>query len=166
MMNAKRMLSANDYNVYRSVRAIAALFVLLGAVIVLGGILMLTGPPPDPRESGVPPAFAVMLVAAGVCGVLGGAAILGRRPRLARLAYGWGALYVLMFPLGTLLSLYLWSNLGAYLRILTMLKADGARTTCTSCEGTGTCPACKGAGWTNGQAPGARRKDRVNSVTG
>jgi hypothetical protein len=164
MMKPKRMLSAKDYQVYRSVRAIAALFVLLGAVEVLSGTLMLTGPPPDPRESGIPAVLAVILVVAGACGILVGTAILCRRPTLARLAYGWGVLYVLMFPVGTILSLYLWSNLGAYLRILPMLKADVAHATCTTYAGTGVCQDCKGAGWIIGETAGTREENRLHSV--
>jgi len=123
MGRPREVLSEGDCKVYRSVRAIAAACVFFGLIVILAGLPILTGNALE-VDKGLPLWFGAFIVACGVCGVIGGIGIFSGRPRLARLAYGWAVLYVWMFPVGTILSVYLWSKLPQYLRILGTLKAE------------------------------------------
>lgn len=128
MVSPKDVLSPADYANYRNVRAVSILFVLLGSVLVLGGISTATQANPNPERQ-IHPALAFGVAAVGLAGALGGiAALLGNR-RLAVLAYVMAAVYVLVFPIGTILSYVLFTGLGRYLDSVERLRDGGVRRT-------------------------------------
>lgn len=63
----------------------------------------------------ISPAVAVALSAVGLVGSAGGIAVRMGNRRWAPLAYVMGGIYVLCFPLGTLLSCVLFNGLSRYL---------------------------------------------------
>jgi zinc transporter ZupT len=114
MAKPKGVLSLEDYENYRIVRASAVLFVLVGGFHVYFGIAVAAAQRPDP-EQGIPLDIAVGIAIFGLAGVVGGiTALLGNR-RWAKVAYVMAVPYLLGFPLGTYISYKVLSGLSRYL---------------------------------------------------
>lgn len=122
MVKPQDVLSKPDYRNYRNVRAVATLFVLLGSIFVLGGLVVLFNPPPGDDRVLAQIWGAVALVL-GASGIWGGWATLRGDPRWAPWIYLMAAFYVLVFPLGTLFSLVLFLGLSRYLKSVEQLRA-------------------------------------------
>ena len=121
MAGIRDFLGKDDYKSYRNVRASAVMFVLLGFNFVLAGTaLTLIHPegdrPPPPKILGV--VFAVVGLA-GAVGAVGGIAVFAGSRRWSALIYVMAALYLLAFPIGTILSAVMFTGLGRYLESVT-----------------------------------------------
>ena len=114
MARIRDFLDRADYKNYRNVRAAAAMFVVLGGILALAGIALLTM---DPESGQTPPPkiVAVLLMIIGVAGAVGGIAVFAANRRWSKLIYVMAAVYVLAFPLGTILSAIMFKGLGRYL---------------------------------------------------
>jgi hypothetical protein len=112
--NPKDVLRPNEYSNYRNVRAVSGLFVLVGSVLMLGGIVAATEEPSGQKEP-MHPAVAVGIAVVGLTGAVGGVAALRGSRRWAPMMYVMAAIYVFGFPVGTVLSLVLFSGLRQYL---------------------------------------------------
>jgi hypothetical protein len=114
MAKPKDVLSPADYSNYRNVRAVSALFILIGGVLAMGGmasVFQKNAQPQEPIQMAVPVGMAV----AGLAGVIGGVATLRGSRRWAPLIYLMAAIYIFAFPIGTILSLALFMGLSRYL---------------------------------------------------
>jgi hypothetical protein len=115
MAKPKEVLSPEDYNNYRNVRAVAVLFVVFGGIIFFpGGILIATQRKPDPQRD-MHPAVAIGISIVGLAGVVGGIAALRGNRRWAKLAYVMAVPYLLVLPVGTIMSYIMLSGLSRYL---------------------------------------------------
>ena len=114
MPKPEEVLSPGDYTNYRNVRAVSVLFVLLGGVLVLGGIMISVKENPNPNEQ-IPPAAGIGIALAGLAGAIGGVAALRGSRRWSPLVYVMAALYVLACPIGTILSFVMLTGLSRYL---------------------------------------------------
>jgi uncharacterized membrane protein len=121
----KHILSKEDYRNYRNVRAVGLWFVLLGFLLALGGIVLATDKPQDPQEQ-VPLAAALAVATAGVTAMAGGIGVRTGNRRWARLSYVMAAIYVLVIPLGTVLSYILCKGLSRYLESAERVKSAKA----------------------------------------
>ena len=122
MANPKEVLSPEAYSNYRNVRAVSVLFVLLGSIFVLGGVALAFSNEGNPREK-VHPAVAVGFIVAGLAGVVGGVAAFRGSRRWSRLVYVMAAVYVFGFPIGTILSIVMFTKLSSYLDSVEILRA-------------------------------------------
>jgi hypothetical protein len=118
----KDILSPADYKNYRNVRAVAVLFIVFGTVLVLGGTALALGENPDPKEQ-IHPAAVFGIAIIGLAGTIGGIATLRGMRRWAPLMYVMAALYVFGFPVGTILSVVLFTGLRRYLQSVERLQA-------------------------------------------
>src|SRR5271163_905522 len=110
MAKIEAFLSQPDYRHYRNVRAAADMFVVLGGILTLGGGAMLTVHPHDGRTP--PPAIlALAILIIGLAGAIGGISVVVGNQRLSKLIYVMACLYVLAFPIGTILSLVIFTGL-------------------------------------------------------
>lgn len=121
MGHPQHVLGAEEYTNYRNVRAVSVLFVLLGSILMLGGIGLATNKEPSPQQK-VPLAGAIGIAVAGMAGAIGGFAALRGNRRWAYLAYGMAALYILAFPIGTVLSWAMFKGLPRYLESVERLR--------------------------------------------
>jgi hypothetical protein len=117
----KDVLTRDEYSNYRNIRAVSMLFVVLGIILVLVGVALVL----DPKGR----AFAEMslgvavgLALVGIAGSVGGVAALFGNRRLAPLIYVMAAIYILAFPLGTILSFVMFKGLSRYLDSLDRIK--------------------------------------------
>lgn len=115
MTNAKEILNPADYSNYRNVRAAAVLYIFLSVFLVLGGIALLLSSPEPEQQKPVPPVVAIGLAAAGVAGFVAGLAIRRGNRRLTPLIYTVGFLYLIYFPIGTIVSVVVLRGLARYL---------------------------------------------------
>jgi peptidoglycan/LPS O-acetylase OafA/YrhL len=114
MPRAKDILDRDDYKNYRNVRAVAVLFIVLGSVLLLGGLVLALSGDPNPQEP-MPPAVGFGMAFVGLAGAVGGIAVIRGSRRWAPLTYIMAALYLLGFPVGTILSVVLFKGLSRYL---------------------------------------------------
>lgn len=122
---AKHLLSREEYANYRNVRAVAWLFTIVGPLLVLGGLAAALG---LERKKDDPPAAVMVAVAAvGLCGVVGGIATLLRRRSLAPLIKVMACVYLLGFPIGTILGVAVLRGLGGYLDSVDEIEAARRR---------------------------------------
>jgi hypothetical protein len=121
MSTAQDILGRDDYKNYRNVRAVAVLFILLGSVLLLGGLILGFGGDPDPKEP-MPPAVGFGMAFVGLAGAAGGIAVLGGSRRWAPLAYIMATFYILGFPVGTILSYVLFTGMRRYLDSVDRLR--------------------------------------------
>ena len=128
MAKPEDVLSPSDYKNYRNVRAVSVLFVVLGSVLVLGGI-GLAADKNRPQQEQIPPAAAIGIAVAGLAGAVGGVAALRGSRRWAPLVYVMAALYVLVFPIGTILSIVMFMGLSRYLESLERIRSHARRDT-------------------------------------
>lgn len=115
MTTAKEILNPADYSNYRNVRAAAVLYIFLSVFLVLGGIALLLSSPEPEQQKPVPPVVAIGLTAAGVAGFVAGLAIRRGNRRLTPLIYTVGFLYLIYFPIGTIVSVVVLRGLARYL---------------------------------------------------
>lgn len=127
MAKAQDILSREDYKNYRNVRAVSVLFVLFGSVLVLGGVSLTAVHAPNPQEQ-VHPAVAIGMAVVGMAGVVGGIATLRGSRRWSPLIYVLGAVYMLGFPIGTILSFVLFYGLARYLDCVERLRVAASDT--------------------------------------
>lgn len=113
MADPKDLLEPAAYRNYRNVRAAAAFFILLGGLVLLGGIASATGPE---EGSGPPPPLVVSigLALAGLAGVVGGIVIRRGGRGWSPLIWVTAVVYLLFFPLGTLLGYVVLKGLPRY----------------------------------------------------
>jgi hypothetical protein len=115
MAKPKEVLSPEDYKNYRNVRAVAVLFVVFGGLIFFpAGIVIATQRKQDPRQD-IHPAVAIGMSIAGFAGAVGGIAALRGSRRWAKVAYVMAVPYLLVFPVGTIMSYIMLSGLSRYL---------------------------------------------------
>lgn len=114
MAKAKDVLSAGEYRNYRNVRAAAVLFVVVGSMLALGGLVGALDREANP-EGGVSPVAAAVLAVVGLAGAGGGVAALRGNRRWAKLAYVIAIPYLLAIPLGTVMGYVMLSGLSRYL---------------------------------------------------
>jgi TRAP-type C4-dicarboxylate transport system permease small subunit len=114
MARPKEVLSREDYENYRNVRAAAVLFVVFGGIFGSGGILMATNQKPDPHRDSYP-AVGIGMAIVGLAGAVGGIAALRGNRQWAKLAYVMAVPYLLVFPIGTIMSYIVLSGLSRYL---------------------------------------------------
>ncbi len=122
MVDPKDVLKPKDYANYRNIRAVSALFVVLGVILVIGGYSIATKKEPDP-EMGVAEGIALMVV--GAAGVVGGRAVLSGNRRWAWLVKVMAFLYLLAIPIGTILSIVMFAGLSKYLDSMDRIRAAG-----------------------------------------
>ena len=122
MAHAKAVLNADEYSNYRNIRAVSWLFVILGTILVLGGVVGAVAKNPNPQEQ-LPVAAAIGIVIVGLAGTVGGVAALRGNRRLASIVYVMAALYVFAFPVGTILSIVMFRGLSRYLDSRERLQA-------------------------------------------
>jgi len=125
-MKIRDFLDKGDYSNYRNVRAAAAMFVVLGAILVLAGagISLIE---PEPGHPGAPKALGIVLMLVGAAGAVGGVAVFRANPRWSKLVYVMACLYVLAFPLGTILSAVMFVGLARYLNNVARFREAAAR---------------------------------------
>jgi hypothetical protein len=114
MAKPKEVLSKDDYKNYRNVRAAALLFVVFGCIFGSGGILLATDPKPPPSQNS-PQAVNIGMAIVGLAGAVGGIAALRGSRRWAKLTYVMAVPYLLVFPIGTIMSYIMLSGLSRYL---------------------------------------------------
>src|ERR671916_3531363 len=106
MPKIREFLVPDAYRNYRNVRAAALMFVVLGSILVLAGIALVATPEADAGTTDPPPKlFFVSLAIVGLAGAVGGVAVIRAKRKWAGLIYVMAVLYVLAFPLGTILSI-------------------------------------------------------------
>ncbi len=113
MAKPKEILNASDYANYRNIRAAGALFIFLGILFVLGGIGLFLDPEPGQQKT-VHPAFPFGLMGAAVAGIIGGISCRRGNRRMAPLIYTVAVLYLLFFPIGTILGVVTLRGLARY----------------------------------------------------
>lgn len=124
MAKPKEILSRDDYRNYRNIRAVSVLFALLGSIFVLGGTTLLCAHIGLLHVNELPhPGVALIMVIAGLSGAIGGIAALRGNRRWASLIYAMAALYVFAFPLGTILSVVMFTGLKRYLDSVEQVRA-------------------------------------------
>lgn len=123
MVAPKDVLTADDYTNCRNVRAVSVLFVLFGSVLVLGGIGLAFDEDKLSQEQ-IHPAVAIAIALVGLAGAIGGIAALRGSRRWAFLVYVMASLYVLAFPIGTILSLVMFKGLSRYLDSVERIRAS------------------------------------------
>jgi hypothetical protein len=121
-MKPREVLSKEDYSNYRNIRAVSILFSVFGTILLLGGIIAATAKPPDDREA-LHPAVGVILAIVGLTGAIGGIAAFRGNRRWAPLVYVMAALYILNFPLGTILAYVMFKGLSRYLASVDRIRA-------------------------------------------
>ena len=119
----KDLLELSDYSNYRNIRAVSRLFVFLGSILVMGGVLAPLLENENSQEK-IHPAFAVGIVLVGLAGAIGGMAALRGNRRWASLVKVMATLYFFVFPLGTILSYVLLTGLPRYLDNFQQLRAE------------------------------------------
>ena len=92
----------------RNIRAICILYIVFGAVAVLAGIGFLV----DPKGADVPPAVGWAVLFGGSFGVISAIGVLCKKMWGIPVCQVVSALYVLGFPVGTILGGYFLLNIG------------------------------------------------------
>jgi hypothetical protein len=114
MAKIRDVLSPADYQNYRNIRAVSLLFMVVGGILALSGVLMISTNP-LPGQERPPMLVSVLLAAVGLCGAIGGFATFRGLRNWAKLAYIMSALYLLGFPAGTILGYVMLKGLSRYL---------------------------------------------------
>ncbi len=120
-MTPEDILSPSEYRNYRNIRAIAVLFIILGSCLGLGGITLVFRTN-QPGQESTHPVVAILMAVIGVAGAVGGIATIRRSKRWAPLVYIMAAVYLLGFPVGTILSAIMLTGLSKYLRSVELIK--------------------------------------------
>ncbi len=121
-MQPDDILSPSEYRNYRNVRAVAWLFTVLGSVLILGGIGLFFQKD-RPRQEQIHPAVVLLVMFAGISGVVGGIGVLKGSRRFAPFVYLMAVLYLFAFPIGTILSAVLLTGLRKYLASVELIKS-------------------------------------------
>jgi hypothetical protein len=134
-MKIREFLDQGDYSNYRNVRAAAVMFVALGTILMLGG-LALSLMEPEPGHPAPPKALGVLVLLVGAAGAVGGVAVFKANPQWSKLVYVMACLYVLAFPIGTILSAVMFVGLGRYLNNVARFREAAARPPMRAAYGT------------------------------
>jgi hypothetical protein len=118
----KEILSPDDYSNYRDIRAVSLLFMLLGIILMFGGIGIALDEQRDSRER-IHPALAVACAIVGLAGAVGGIIALRGNRRWSKLVYVMAAVYILAFPIGTILSYVRFRGFSRYLHAQERFRA-------------------------------------------
>jgi len=100
--------SPETLRIVRNIRAICILYVVFGAIAVLGGIGMLS----DPKDTKVSPSVAWAVVLGGSAGLISAIGVLRKSTWGIPVCQIVSALYLLGFPIGTILGGYFLLNIG------------------------------------------------------
>lgn len=99
--------SPEQLRIGRNIRAICILYMILGSIAVLAGAGLLLE-----RSGEVSPPVALLVAALGLAGVVSAAGVLGRRAWGIPFCQIVSGLYLLSFPIGTILGGYFLLNIG------------------------------------------------------
>jgi len=121
MHGAKELLTEEDYRIYRGVRAVSILFIFIGSLVALSGIMTMLVSPPQGQKP-IPIVVSIIASVIGLAGLVGGIATLVGHPIWARFAYVMAAFYILAFPVGTILSYVMIKGLDRYLKSKKFLR--------------------------------------------
>ena len=119
MASPKAILSAADYKNYRRVRAVSWCFIVLGGILVAGGISYALGLDPDKKPD---LGLGIFVGVIGLTGVVGGVATLQGNRRWAWLVKVIAWIYLLGFPIGTILSFMLLDGYRRYFKSVDQLR--------------------------------------------
>ncbi len=126
MAEPEEILTPADFKNYRNVRAVAALFLGLAALLTCAGIVSLLIEAPVPEEE-IPTYASIIMLIAGLAGTIGALAALTGNRRWAPLVYIIAAGYIFAFPLGTILSAVLLTGMKRYLNSMEQIKVANAK---------------------------------------
>jgi hypothetical protein len=102
------IISPEKTKIARNIRAICFLYIVFGGLAVLGGIGMIA----DPQGTGVPRFVACLIAIVGCAGIVSAIGVLRRRSWGIVVCQIVSALYLLSFPIGTILGAYFLLNIG------------------------------------------------------
>ena len=111
----------SDYKNYRNIRAVAILYVVLGWLILTSGVVV-SMIEFKPGVEGPPGWLTYLMIALGLCGQIGGLAVLVGARRLSMVIYGIAIFYLFVFPVVTILSMVMINGLPKYLRNLRLVQ--------------------------------------------
>jgi len=123
-MKPREVLSKEDYSNYRNIRAVSIFFSIFGSILFLAGIMVATFKAPNDQEA-MHPAVGIVLGIVGLTGAVGGIAAFRGNRRWAPLVYLMAALYMLNFPLGTILGYAMCKGLSRYLASVERIRVGG-----------------------------------------
>jgi len=95
--------------VARNIRAICVLYMIFGVVVLTAGVVTLLA---DRETHEIPAPAAIILVAAGAAGVISSFGVLRKRKWGILVCQVVSALYLMNFPVGTILGGYFLLNIG------------------------------------------------------
>jgi hypothetical protein len=91
------------------------MFIVIGVLLGLAGIMGLyLAQQPEAESSAI--FVAIFMTILGLVGITGGIGVRLGDPSWSKLAYGMAAVYILAFPIGTILSIVLFIGLDRYLK--------------------------------------------------
>lgn len=109
-------ISPKDAKIARNIRAICFLYIVFGGLGVLVGVVGVlagvAGALAGSQEQGLPPLVACLIGAVGFTGVVSAIGVLHKRTWGVPICQIVSALYLLSFPIGTLLGAYFLLNIG------------------------------------------------------
>lgn len=120
------ILGEAEYKNYRNVRAVSVLSVLVGVIMVIAGVSIATAGGTPERRLDTHPVVAVLAAIAGLAGAVSGVAILVGNKRLAPLVTATAWVFLIGFPIGTILGVALLTGLPQYLKSLDRLRRADA----------------------------------------
>jgi len=106
-MDGARQRSPGQARVARNIRAICILYIVFGSIAVLAGIGMLFDDTGD-----IPRVVACLVASLGLCGVISAVGVLRRKAWGVPFCQIVSGLYLLSFPIGTILGAYYLLNIG------------------------------------------------------
>jgi len=117
------LLSSDENSNYRSIRAIAWLFIVKGLFYLWCAYVLLpeNSFEYDRRYS---PYIEILILVWGIMGVVGGIVTLYGERKVSVLMYACAIAFLLAFPLGTLLSMVMLRGIGKYLQSVEKLQND------------------------------------------
>ena len=127
MNDPKLVLSKAEYTNYRNVRASALMFIVLGLLFGSVAILFLSGGGRNNTAGNlsgdVPgPALTSLFLILGLSGVVGGIAVRRAHRKWSKVIYILAALYILVFPIGTVLSFVILTGTNKYLDSIDVIR--------------------------------------------
>jgi uncharacterized membrane protein HdeD (DUF308 family) len=113
-------LSPEESRVARNIRAICILYVVFGAIAILGGIGMVS----DPKGMEVPPAVGWAVLVGGAIGLISAIGVLRKSPWGVPVCQIVSAVYLFGFPIGTILGGYFLLHIGQVKRAFRTPRSD------------------------------------------
>jgi len=111
------ILSPDDYRNFRNVRAVAVLYIGVASLVTfvaLGFLLVGSNLNEPAAVIAIAVGFSGLLLLMGIAGIVGSAAILRGNRKWSPLIWTVAAFYIVLFPVGTILSVALFRGLRAY----------------------------------------------------